>query len=217
MKYKIYIIDSLVIVLIIFLNGCSSNYTLNPKDYVKTSTAWPIQLTGAEILITMKNDLYYMGELLTVRDSTMLLCENYGISNEDLSNSINQIIVIKNNNIKSITLQGENNIAEGIVIGAGVGFGIGELLGLTLGDDPESEDHFLEIIKPMNAEKKGMMYGCCFGFIGAIIGLIIGSSSSIEEIEVYHYIIPDMYDFTKLNIFSRYQGNEPAYLKLIRQ
>jgi len=111
-----------------------------------------------------------------------------------------------------IELQGEDKIGQGILIGGGVGAALGVAIGLSSGDDPPSKGWFTFRYK---AEDKALIYGCGLGLVGALIGLIAGANSSTYDKVVYEYSIPENYDYTKLNIFSRYPGKEPEYLKAI--
>ena len=216
MLRKIFI-SFLLPVLINFLVGCYSSPTINSDDYVETNPSMDQRTAGAKVVINMKSGREYEGELLTVRDSTMLICVQYGASEEELSDSTYQIDIIKNYDIELMEVEGESKIVEGLGIGAGVGVAVGAAIGLASGDDPPPKRKgWLTFSFSFTAEEKALFLGCCLGALGALIGSIAGSINSTYDKEVYNYNIPESYDFTQLNIFSRYEGNEPQYLKLIK-
>lgn len=51
------------------------------------------------------------------------------------------------------------------------------------------------------------------GGIGILAGGITGASNTTYDEVVYESVNPEKYDFTRLNIYSRYGGEEPDYLK----
>jgi hypothetical protein len=130
---KVLLKQNIVIVLFasfILLTGCYSDPTINPEDYVETTGGTTERIAGAEVVIDVNDGRRYSGELLSVRDSTMLLCEKYGASEKELENSNNLIRIIKNHDIKLIEIQGESKILQGMAIGAGVGVVAGAAIGL---------------------------------------------------------------------------------------
>jgi len=202
-----------------FLNllvGCYSSPVVNPDDYIETDSWTQQRIAGARVIINLKNGSILHGELLTVRDSTMLICEQYEASEVDLSNSVFQINIISNYNIDLMIVQGDSKIAEGIAIGVGAGVAVGIAIGLASGDDPNAGAKGFTGFLQFTAGAKAGILGCGLGLVGIVIGFIAGSFSSTYDKEVFNYAIPEDYDFTQLNIFSRYVGNEPAYLKAIK-
>jgi hypothetical protein len=212
---KVLLKQNIVIVLFasfILLTGCYSDPTINPEDYVETTGGTTDRIAGAEVVIDVNDGRRYSGELLSVRDSTMLLCEKYGASEKELENSNNLIRIIKNHDIKLIEIQGESKILQGMAIGAGVGVVAGAAIGLAEGDDEGSGGIFRIRLK---AEQKAYGCGCIMGLVGAVVGLIAGSIESTYDTVVYDYMIIEDYDFTQLNMFSRYEGSEPDYIKSV--
>ncbi|UCH66042.1 MAG: hypothetical protein JSW63_02605 [Ignavibacterium sp.] len=200
---------------LILLTGCYSGPTLNPDDYVETEGSTTERIAGAEVIIDLNGGRRYNGELLSVRDSTILLCEKYGASEKELENSNNLIRIIKNHDIKLIEVQGESKILQGAAIGAGAGVAVGAAIGLAAGDDEGSSKVGFFRLR-YTAEQKALGCACLLGSLGTIIGLIAGSIESTYDTVVYDYMILEDYDFTQLNIFSRYEGDEPDYIKSIQ-
>ena len=173
---------------------------------------------GAKAYIEMNDGSDYAGELLTVRDSIMILCEEYDADEQDLADSIYALYVLNNRDIKLIELYGGNYLGAGIILGGSTGSIIGTGIGKT--DEPEhpprdpDEWHFdLWYSQEIN---EGAVTGFCLGgAIGALIGGTIGYFITDDEV-VYEYVNPEEYDFTKLNIYARYGDNEPTYLRRIK-
>ena len=103
--YKIIFISFLVPVLINFLVGCYSKPTIKRSDYVETGASTSLMIVGANVFITMNSGEEFTGELLSVRDSILILCENDKVSEEELSDFIYPFIPIKNHDIKIITIE----------------------------------------------------------------------------------------------------------------
>ena len=173
---------------------------------------------GAKAYIEMNDGSDYAGELLTVGDSIMILCEEYDAEEQDLADSIYAIYVLNNRDIKLIELYGGNYLGAGIILGGSTGSIIGAGIGKT--DEPEppprdpDEWHFDLLVFPKVNE--GAVTGFCLGgAIGALIGGTIGYFITDDEV-VYEYANPEEYDFKELNIYARYADKEPEYLKKIK-
>ena len=172
---------------------------------------------GAKAYIEMNDGTDYSGELLVVRDSIMIVCEEYDADEQELADSVYNIYVLNNRDIKLIELYVGNYLGIGIVVGGSMGSIIGAVIGKT--DEPKSpprdpgEWHFDLGIPKVN---KGAVTGFCLGgAIGSIVGGTIGYFITDEDV-VYEYANPEEYDFQKLTIYSRYGDKEPEYLKEIK-
>ena len=173
---------------------------------------------GAETNIEMNDGTDYSGELLIVRDSIMIVCEEYEANEQDLADSVYTIYVLNNRDIKLIELYGGNYLGAGMVVGCSMGALIGAAIGKT--DEPKppprdpDEFHFDLLVFPKVNE--GAVTGFCLGgTIGTLIGGTIGYFITDDEV-VYEYANPEEYDFKKLNIYARYVSNEPDFLKKIK-
>ena len=89
-------------VCIIALIGCSyyqtGSDTINNNDITKP---------GAKVLIMISDGEEYTGELLTIRDSIMILCERYNASEKDLADSVYSFFSLKNRDIRYIEIVGK--------------------------------------------------------------------------------------------------------------
>jgi hypothetical protein len=176
----------ITITILSFMNliGCSSG-----SDAIKNKN---MNQPGAEVFIETNDGVRYTGELLSVQDSVMILCEKYNASERDLADSVYAIFFLKNHDLKSIELKGKSKAVYGIIFGSVIGAGIG-ITG--------KKDFFDDTIT-----------GCCVGgLVGAMVGGIIGLIITNDEV-VYEYANPDEFDFTQLNIYARYGSEEPGYL-----
>ncbi len=155
---------------------------------------------GAKAYIEMNDGSDYTGELLTVRDSIMIVCEEYEADEQELADSVYAFFVLNNRDIKLIELYVGNYLGTGISVGYLTGTAAGTAVGYNS--------------RPYGAWSAfgGAVVG---GFVGAIIGGIIGAFIPDYDF-VYEDANPEEYDFKKLNIYARYVNNEPEFLKKIK-
>jgi hypothetical protein len=171
-------------------------------SYIKTklNEAKTEKDVGGEVSLLLKNGDEVYGELLSVRNSTIVLCREYSAKEEELSKLTYPISVISNNDIQQLTLEGTSWVWEGI----GAGYLVGGLAGVAIGSTfDDSKEKAFGVI--------GLMIA--MGTVGAITGGITGYALSQEE-----YVIKDVppdYNWFILKPISRYPDKEPKYLKSI--
>jgi hypothetical protein len=156
---------------------------------------------GAKAYIEMNEGTDYTGELLVVRDSIMIVCEEYDADEQELADSVYALFKLNNRDIKLIELSVGNYSRTG----AGIGFLAGALAG---GVTASSSSDPYVVLKTWGGAAIG-------GFAGAIIGGAIGFFFTNYE-DVYEQANPEEYDFKKLNIYARYVNNEPDFLNKIK-
>jgi hypothetical protein len=204
----------LISISILVLIGCSNSSTIFRYDDTENDSLFVQRDVGAKVFILTNNDEEYSGELLRVRDSTMLLCKEYKASEEDLSNLVYPFYSFNHHDVQMIELRGENNPILGIIFGGLTGALIGVAAGKGHGKEEEKPDE-----NSFNIDfgyDDGAVLGCCIGgFLGMAIGGIIAFNITDDEV-VYEYANTEEYDFNQLNIYSRYGGKEPEYLKEIK-
>ena len=208
MHKKIFI-SVLVPMLINFFVGCYSFPVTDLDNNGETNSTTDQRNAGAKVFILMNNGEEYTGELLIVRDSTMLLCKEYEASEEDLTDLVHPFYSLQNQDIKQIELMGENHLIAGIVFGALGGAAAGLMLGIALAYSSSSS----------SSETRFGYFATGFLIavgIGILVGGATGASNTTYDEVVYEYSNPEEYDFTNLNIYSRYGGKEPNYLKEIK-
>ena len=179
------------------LSGCFSSTRIDRKEYEKNDSTFVQREVGAEVLIGINNGEEYTGELLSVSDSTIILSNGHGLSEEELLSSSSNISVIQNEDIKSIWILGEDNH----LIGLGVGIGLGLAIIQIAANQPKRND--------------ALLIGS-IGLLTAVTGIIAGAAASTYDEEIYNYKNAEDFDFIQLNIYSRYGGKEPEYLKEIK-
>jgi len=149
---------------------------------------------GAKAYIEMNDGTDYSGELLAVRDSITIVCEEYDADEQELVDSVYAIYVLNNYDIKLIELKAGNYF----VTGATIGFCAPMMAAIIANDERDYLDFAVIAVS-----------------FGPIIGGVIGAF--IPEYDfVYEYANPEDYDFKKLNIYARYVNNEPDFLKKIK-
>jgi len=199
----------LITICIIALIGCS--YYQTGSDTINNVITNP---QGAKVLVMMRDGEEYTGELLTIRDSTMILCERYNAREKDLAESVFSFFSLNNRDIRYIEIEGEGNPLFGIIFGGVTGALIGAAVYKSEDEEEKKPDensfgfNFNINFDPVT--------GCCIGgLVGVFVGGIIGYNIKDDE-PIYIYVKSDEYDFTQLNIYSRYGGEEPEYLKEIK-
>jgi len=147
----------------------------------------------------------YSGELLRVRDSTMILCKKYGASETSLSESEYPLYIIQNYDIKIMELKGENHLIGGLVFGGLIGVTFGVIVGYGITASSDSP--------PFDGPLGYVLIG---GGTGMLIGGLIGGSNTTYDEEIYTYQNPEDFDFQQLNIYSRYGGEQPEFLQKLK-
>jgi hypothetical protein len=159
---------------------------------------------GAKAYIEMNDGTDYGGELLIVRESIMILCEEYEADEQELADSVYALFVLNNRDIKLIELYVGNYLGGGIA----VGYVTGAIAGGAAYSDSDTSPYGLGGLHNMAVVAVG-------GFVGALIGGIVGANITDYE-SVYEYADPQKYDFKKLKIYARYLINEPEFLNKIK-
>ncbi len=198
----------LIIIVVIFgllASGCSTttylNLTENNKEQVeqKLNDYEQNEDVGAEITISLNYLTKINGELLSVRESSLIICTEYSATEEVLASLKYPITTVPNDKIKELTIEGNDYTWIGYV-GAAAGAGIGVLVGLgtEVGGD---------IISPVvGIGFLGLQFGV---LVGSIVGYILSTDDVILQ------EIPPSYNFSLLKPLARYPDEEPEYLRAI--
>ena len=72
------------------------------------------KMCGAEVAILLNDGTEVYGELLSVRDSTMAICSKYAATEKDLARLAHPINIVRNNEIKELTIEGSDYVWTGI-------------------------------------------------------------------------------------------------------
>jgi len=158
---------------------------------------------GAEVILSVKNGEKISGELLSVRESSLIICKEHYATEVELANLKYPINTVKNDEIKELTIEGSNYIWLGLGIGIAAGFGLGVLVGIS---SFESGSFQQEAYTTYAGGGIGLL-------AGAVVGLIVGYFNSTEEVILQE--VPPDYNWSILKTLARYPDEEPEYLQAI--
>ena len=185
-------------------SGCSTttylSLTENDKEQIeqKLNDYEHDEDAGAEITVLKKNDTKINGELLSVRDSTITICQQYSATEEELANLTYPITTVQTDEIKEVTIEGSSYVITGIGAGLLVGSVIGYIVATTTSNDVTF----------------GALIGSGLIIIAAsVAGGIIGNANSTDDIILSD--IPPSFELSSLKPLSRYPDEEPEYLRAI--
>jgi hypothetical protein len=198
--------------IVLMVGGCCGttylNLSENNNDQVAEAIAnYPTDENfGAELTLTLKDSTEITGELLSIRDNIITICEYYSGSDEELAELKYPILPVRKDEIQVLTIKGSNNLWSGMGIGALAGAAFGAVFAtiMVISNPEESDQAFLAYLMMVPA-----------GFIiGTLFGTARGAKTSVEEIVLSD--IPPGYDFSIMKQLARYRDKEPEYLKAIK-
>ena len=167
---------------------------------------------GKNVTIQLKDSSTISGELISVRDNGLIICISPGLSEEELSDSLQLLVGLKYNHIAEIAYKyrSGSKLVIPIFLGAGLGIASGFIIGsIAFPGASSNKDHIIGYL--FSNLKLVMML--VFGTAGLIIGTVTGISSSVEE-ENISRISSEVIE--KLKFFSRYDKGEPEFLHQIQ-
>lgn len=194
----------------VILSGCS---TINNSGYSGNNSSIQLRDSGANMFIVMNDGEEYSGELLRVRDSLMILCNEYKASEKELVDSLYTIYSVKNHDIKLVEIKNKGNPVTGAVLGSATGIAIGAIVGKGKAEKPPPGTLGPDL---WILDENVLFGGCVGGIAGALIGGIIAYNITTDNKAVYERVNSGEYDFTWLNFYARYKNEEPEYLKKIK-
>ena len=197
----------IIVILSLIVTGCSTTTYLNlkatypeyiEKELIKAKSDTSI---GVKVSLLLNNGNEVNGELLSIRDSTMILCSEYSATEEELAKLTYPILLFPNNEIHQLTIEGSNWVWEGIAAGAVAGT-VSMYFGHAIITYSSQED----------SEEGRRLYSILFSLCIAA-GWGIGYALSTEEYVLQE--IPPDYNWFILKPLARYPEEEPKYLKSI--
>ena len=204
MKTSIVIV---VVVLGLMVFGCGNTTYLSLTESNREQVEEQLKYdekdedVGAEVTLSLNNSTEINGELLFVRDTTLIICSKYGVPENQLVRIIYPINSIQNKDIQELSIE-RGPYTGKIFIGAGLGMLGGVIVGWLIGE---------AITNSLSWEEFGLLLG-----LGSSAGLITGGimgATSYDDIILQE--IPPGYDFSLLKPLARYPDEEPEYLKAI--
>lgn len=154
----------------------------------------------------------FKGEVIAVRESTVVLGTRPGLSPVEMMKEPGALIVVPFHAILGISTEGSHNGATGFLVGAPLGC----LGGYAIGSSIEVGNKTNDIIgcwDAANDAAENRMTGMAVGFLaGAAIGCAAGSASGEKG---QNLITGQQRDFTFLRAVARFPNDEPESLKKI--
>lgn len=164
---------------------------------------------GPEVSVMLASGEKYNGEILAVRDSSVVFSTVHGATKDELAAARGTIRILAHSEILTLGVPGSSNFWLGSVLGCATG----GLIGYWIGNSQEvkeqksndcSGNHFA-CEKEANAIG-GSLIGACAGTgIGALVG-----SGIKDKIDL---ISPQNRDFSVLKGLARYKKEEPEFLR----
>lgn len=205
MKKLLNVLRLLSAVVPIYLTGCSAQETLNPENYTDRQSGF-----GAGVIIETINGDHYSGELLAVKDTLIIICETYGVSETNLANGVFPIKGMQNDQITLLVVKGKKHILTGIAVGGGIGAVLGAAAGASMSGSE------WDILFPQSKEEDIASGACCLGVTGGLIGGLFGIINSTKDKIIYDNVEPSQKDYNLLKQFARYPEQEPEYIRVLR-
>jgi len=165
---------------------------------------------GARVILLLNSGQQIHGELLSVRDSALVISTIEDIHEKELASQTASIHVIKNQEILHVTIKGKSKVLKGMVQGFLIGAGAGALLGLaTYQPCPPKSFICLDFGPGVAAAGGAILLGGAGFLIGTIAG--IASSRGDKVIEP----LPGR-DLSLLKPYARFPLEEPEFLGKIK-
>jgi hypothetical protein len=157
-------------------------------------------------IIELKSGDQIEGELISVRNNTLvLLKDNYNFDEEYYGEYKENLMVIENQKIETIIMEGSSYTFPGILLGALSGFGLGYLVANS--GNKETKKDFGEA---MGDAIGGAITILGIAILGGIIGGIIGGGTSESDIQ---FNPESQRDLLYLKELAYYSKEEPEFLK----
>lgn len=166
---------------------------------------------GAKVKVQVNGAEEFEGELLSVRDSAILIFTGDSDLADQLPKHLSRVKVIDSRRITRVTLLGKSKVLKGMRLGTLIGAGAGVLIGLASGDDPPCSSNDLLCFR-FSAGDKAAILATALGGIGFVIGTTAGIIKSKKSEEV---LPVSGYDFSVIKRHSRYADTEPDFLRKI--
>jgi hypothetical protein len=157
---------------------------------------------GADVVLVLNNGRELKGELVSVRDSSVLIA---------LSRQIKGVLAVKDTMISRVTVKGGSRVLLGMGLGfiGGAAVGVAVAIGVAVDRSVETS----EIGKEFVTALLGGGLAPIGAVAGTIVGGVIGATSKKDEAELDPSIAPER---DALKKFARYPDKEPEFLQVIK-
>jgi hypothetical protein len=160
-----------------------------------------------EAVFTLQNGGIIKGEVLSVRDSSIVVSMVLGGSEAELSYAEQAWRVITAHDLRSVVIPGKSHLVKG----AGVGGVAGLVLGCATWQQKEAgsfEDFFADVTGASLAGR-----AATFALVGCVAGGIVGAAISRPDRTVYAAPASSL---ESIRALARYKTEEPEFLKKVQ-
>lgn len=167
--------------------------------------------TSRTVEIAVYGRLPFWGEVIAVRESTVVLGTRKGLSPAEMVNDPGALLVVRRSQIIKVTTESNMHPGTGMLIGAPIGCLAGLAIGSAIEVDRKPDDTFGCNAREERSsnELNGMLIGTGVGMAaGCVVGSAVGDQGQV-------LISPDQRDFSFLRGYARYPAEEPESLKKI--
>ncbi len=167
------------------------------------SQSWSI--AGSNIIVTLRNGDQVRGELMAVRESTLIVTTDVGATDEYLMCHPDVILMVFRKDIQELTVCGKSHLWDGVAIGLAGGIGIGMLVSYS----PKGTGEYGSNIDPYGGGPR--MLGLCAALgigLGALGG---GTGSAVTDDKKIN--VESKKEWKSLGKMARYAGDEPDYIR----
>jgi hypothetical protein len=163
---------------------------------------------GSRITLLLRSGLEVKGELLSVREKSLIVTKVNDVSDWELTDHPEFISEVSRMDIQKVTIRGKSHVLGGMGIGLLVGTVGGVLLGGSAG---KVKDPVVNTITQPSFAVGGAVI---FGLGGMLVGALIGGASSRGTEEINADTMQDLFYFRP---YARYQDNEPEFIRNFKQ
>ncbi len=169
---------------------------------------------GREITVFTSSHQIVFGELLSARETGLVLTNVMDLSDTELGGHPEWIILVPVTEIDSIRAEGHSHVLAGLGIGAGAGLATGLIVGAAVSNDVNhNSSDYVPVVTEMSAGMSGAAAAVlCLGG-GIVLGTIVGAVASSGDIMIAK---PDPTTLLSLRPDSRYALAEPAFISNVK-
>ncbi len=165
----------------------------------------PSTARSAEIQILLKSGGELTADLISVRDSALVICRVLNVTEGDLQANPSLAEILPFRNIDLVKVEGHRYVGTGLAIG-GLG---GALIGGLIGSQVDVGTEMFAGLSHTTNTFSGVLIGGAGGLlVGAVIGNVISSPERIFDSRVTGWT-------TTLREHARYPRNEPKFLSTV--